>query len=40
MAVIEQFIADLCELPGSAGSDERRHAAAWFDRVVWPLLEG
>lgn len=34
--VIDGFIADLCELPGTNGSDERRLAAQWFDRVVWP----
>lgn len=37
--VIENFIRDLCALPGSNGSDERMHADAWFNRVLWPLLD-
>lgn len=36
--VIEGFIRDLCELPGNNGSDERRHADDWFNRVVWPIF--
>jgi len=36
-ALLESFIRDLCDLPDSNGSDERRAAEAWFDRVVWPL---
>lgn len=38
-ALLESFIRDLCDLPGSNGSDERRAADAWFDRVVWPILD-
>lgn len=37
--VIEGFIADLCDLPGTHGSDERDCADAWFNRVLWPLLD-
>lgn len=37
--VIESFVRDLCELPGNNGSDERMHADAWFNRVVWPLMD-
>lgn len=36
--VIENFIRDLCELPGNNGSDERMHVDAWFNRVLWPIL--
>lgn len=34
--VLSAFMADLAETAASNGSDERRHANAWFDRVVWP----
>lgn len=37
--LLQSFIADLCELSGSNGSDERRHADAWFNRVVWPIQD-
>lgn len=35
-AVLTAFMADLGETAQSNGSDERRLAAAWFDRVIWP----
>jgi hypothetical protein len=34
--VLAAFMADLAETCDSNGSDERRHATAWFDRVIWP----
>lgn len=34
--VLAAFMADLAETADSNGSDERMHADAWFDRVVWP----
>lgn len=34
--VLAAFMADLAETADSHGSDERRHAEAWFDRVIWP----
>lgn len=34
--VLAAFMADLADTAESNGSDERRHADAWFDRVVWP----
>lgn len=34
--VLAAFMADLAETHDSNGSDERRHATAWFDRVIWP----
>ena len=37
--VLKAFIADLCRLPGSNGSDERTHAEAWFHRVLWSTLD-
>lgn len=37
--LLQSFIADLCELPSSNGSDERRHADAWFNRLVWPIMD-
>ncbi len=37
--VLKAFIADLCQLPGSNGSDERKHAEAWFHRVLWSTLD-
>ena len=37
--VLAAFMADLAETADSNGSDERRHAEAWFDRVIWPEPE-
>ncbi len=34
--VLTSFAHDLAETPDSNGSDERRLANEWFDRVVWP----
>lgn len=34
--VLAAFMADLADTDESNGSDERMHADAWFDRVVWP----
>jgi hypothetical protein len=34
--VLQAFMADLAETDDSNGSDERMHAAAWFERVLWP----
>lgn len=34
--VLTAFMHDLAETGQSNGSDERMHANAWFDRVVWP----
>lgn len=34
--VLASFARDLAEAPDSNGSDERRLANEWFDRVVWP----
>ena len=31
--VLQAFIADLCHLPGTNGSDERMYAGDWFQRV-------
>lgn len=33
--VLEGFIADLCALDGSHGSDERDKAQDYFDRCYW-----
>ena len=35
--VLVAFIADLAHTGDSNGSDERRLADAWFDRVLWPV---
>ncbi|HEX7817386.1 hypothetical protein [Dyella sp.] len=37
--VLAAFMADLAETADSNGSDERRLAEAWFDRVIWPEPE-
>jgi len=34
--VLAAFMADLAHTGDSNGSDERRLAEAWFDRVLWP----
>ena len=34
--VLNAFVHDLRGTVASAGSDERRLAEAWFDRVQWP----
>ena len=34
--VLGEFFADLAHTGDSNGSDERRLAEAWFDRVLWP----
>jgi len=34
--VLASFARDLAETPDSNGSDERRLANEWFERVVWP----
>lgn len=38
--VLQGFIADLCALPGSHGSDERNLAADWYSRAgyTWMYL--
>lgn len=38
--VLEGFIADLCALDGSNGSDERDKAQAYYDRCGYPYLKG
>lgn len=37
--VLAAFMADLAHTEDTNGSDERMHAEAWFDRVVWPEAE-
>ena len=34
--VLAAFMADLAYTGDSNGSDERRIAEDWFDRVMWP----
>lgn len=34
--VLAAFMADLAHTADTNGSDERMHAEAWFDRVIWP----
>lgn len=34
--VLAAFMADLAHTADTNGSDERRHAEAWYDRVMWP----
>ncbi len=34
--VLAAFMADLAHTGDSNGSDERRIAEGWFDRVLWP----
>jgi hypothetical protein len=34
--VLIGFMADLCHLAGSNGSDERQYAQAYYDRVGYP----
>jgi hypothetical protein len=35
--VVEQFIRDLCSLPGSSGSDERLYAKLYYDRCGYTM---
>lgn len=35
--VLEQFIRDLCSLPGSSGSDERLYAKLYYDRCGYTM---
>lgn len=36
--VLDGFVADVCELETSGGSDERMYARQYYDRRGWPYL--